>query len=196
MSPKPRAHQIRVIAGEWRGRKLSVVNAPGLRPTLDRVRETLFNWLVGHTEGARGLDLFAGTGALGIEALSRGAEHMVFVESQRSASQSLEANLAVLGVSSPQRAKVEKMQALSFLERFQGERFDLVFLDPPFDLDILPGVCSLLEENHMLTDDAHVYLEWSRRSLEPAVPEFWLKHRHGQAGDTAYALYKVGRTGP
>jgi len=119
---------IRIIAGEWRGRKLPVIDVDGLRPTSDRIRETLFNWLMPYLSGSRCLDLFAGTGALGFEAASRGAHNVDFVESHRQVSQALSENIKLLEAN----AIVHNMAANAFLTRSATESFDLVFVDPPF----------------------------------------------------------------
>src|SRR5450432_2048001 len=122
-------NSVRIIGGEWRGRRINFPDIPGLRPTPDRVRETLFNWLQQAVAGARCLDLFAGSGALGLEALSRGAKALAFVEQAVPAARALREQLMRLGATS--RAQVFEMGAARFL-RSAGEPFDIVFLDPPF----------------------------------------------------------------
>jgi 16S rRNA (guanine966-N2)-methyltransferase len=172
---------VRIIAGQYRGRRIKVPSRPGLRPTPDRVRETLFNWLGQWLDGQTCLDLFAGSGALGFEAASRGAAHVVMVESDRTAFDALQAARHAIGASS-----VEVMfgDALQYLER-QGERFDLVFLDPPFRQNALPAVLERLEKR--LNGAARVYIE----SSEPlAVREGWMEIKRARAGQVSYQLFE------
>jgi 16S rRNA (guanine966-N2)-methyltransferase len=176
---------VRIIGGQWRGRRLFVPPVPGVRPTGDRTRETLFNWLAPIITGARCLDLFAGSGALGIEALSRGAAESWLVEKNTKAVQSLHGSLASLGCTN---AKVVRQDALKFLHG-TPTKFDLVFLDPPFgdiDLEIL---CTLLEDN-WLTDGAHIYIELHRRGSLPALPPTWTVDREKTAGQVRFLLAK------
>ena len=126
----PRApNRIRIIGGTHRGRRLAFPDAAGLRPTPDRVRETLFNWLMPHLPGARCLDLFAGSGALGLEAVSRGAREVVLVDANPAVVKSLQENLRLLGET--ERARVIRSDALAFLRKETDAPFDIVFLDPP-----------------------------------------------------------------
>jgi 16S rRNA (guanine966-N2)-methyltransferase len=177
-------NQLRIIGGRWRGRRLRFPDIEGLRPTPDRVRETLFNWLAPLIEGARCLDLFAGSGALGIEALSRGAAEVVFVERQPLAVRQLRQNLAQLGQAS---AQVIQADALVWLGG-QSRPFDVVFLDPPFDANRLVPVCAALERGGWLADGARIYLEAARdvRTLE--LPENWQLTREKTAGQVSYRL--------
>jgi 16S rRNA (guanine966-N2)-methyltransferase len=191
MVAKKRPQQVRIIAGEWRGRKLPVVSADGLRPTMDRVRETVFNWLMTDIQGAAVADLFAGTGAMGIEALSRGAKSALFVESNQQAFKQLENNLSRLG-GADIRATVTRGDTLKMLAVQSAQRFDVVFLDPPFDAGVLAEVCQLLKNNHWLSPSALVYLEWRATDEKPDTPEGWSELRSGSAGDSAYALYQSG----
>ena len=131
---KSRAGRLRIVAGNWRSRLLDIADVEGLRPTAERVRETLFNWLAPHLDGARCLDLFAGTGALGFEALSRGAGSCDFVERSPQAVRQLRANVDLLGACN---ATVVQDDALDFITRFSGMPYDVVFLDPPFAADLL-----------------------------------------------------------
>lgn len=181
--------RLRLIGGEFRRRLLPVPASPGLRPTPDRVRETLFNWLSGTlTSRTRALDLFAGTGALGLEALSRGAGEVVFVESDRHVARQIEANLDALGRSMP----VIKSRAEAFLERPVASPFDLVFLDPPFRHDLAGACCQRLEAGGWLAEGAHVYLE-TEAELLPAPPAGWQLLRETRAGDSRARLYRRGR---
>ncbi len=176
--------RVRIIAGRLRGSRIDVPDRPGLRPTPDRVRETLFNWLAPVIEGARVLDLFAGTGALGIEALSRGAAEVDFVESDRALAEALRATLARLH----QSAEVEQLPAETFLLGPHAP-YSLVFLDPPFAAELWVGVAERLEQGGLLVDGARVYVE-SPRQLTPALPANWQLLRELQAGEVRAALYR------
>ncbi|KTC39054.1 16S rRNA (guanine(966)-N(2))-methyltransferase RsmD, partial [Pseudomonas putida] len=134
---------LRIIGGQWRSRKLGFPEAPGLRPTPDRVRETLFNWLAAHIEGAKVLDAFTGSGALYLEALSRGASMALALDANATAISSLRHNLDLLGCATGQLLQSD---ALKYLETQTPSAFDLVFLDPPFHQNLLPATCTLLEE--------------------------------------------------
>ncbi len=179
------SNQLRIVAGEYRGRRLHFPSGRGMRPTADRVRETLFNWLQGQLQGRRVLDLFAGSGALGIEALSRGAAEAVFVEQNRAAAAQLRDNLQLL--QADQRAEVIQADALRWL-RHKHEPFDLVFLDPPFADGLLGKACQLLEQGGHLSADAWLYLEQDSSHPWPALPSAWSLHREGQAGQAAFRL--------
>ncbi len=181
----PAAGSVRIVAGSLRGSKLAVADMSGLRPTPDRVRETLFNWLAPTIAGARCLDLYAGTGALGIEALSRGAGECVFVERDRTLCRSLEENLARLKLSG---TRVVNDDAAGFLAN-GGAAFDLVFLDPPFDANLWAAVALRLEQGGWLRDGASVYVE-APVGAAFALPANWRQHRQGHAGAVAYALYR------
>ena len=178
------SHQLRVIGGQWRSRKLKFPTVPGLRPTPDRVRETLFNWLAPVIDGARCLDLFAGSGALGIEALSRGAASVVFAEQNPLAVKTLHENLRLLQTSA---AEVIHMDARSWLKKPVFEPFDIVFLDPPFGQDWLAPLCQVLENNAFLKTKAMIYLESEIHST-PALPANWTLLRHKTAGQVHYRL--------
>ena len=179
--------KLRIVAGALRGSRIDVVDQEGLRPTSDRVRETLFNWLAPMIEGARCLDLFAGTGALGIEALSRGAGECVFVERDRGLAGRLEATLARLKVSA---GRVICADALAWLGQPSG-RFDLVFLDPPFAGDLWGEAARRLEANGWLAESAWVYVE-APLGTAMALPANWGLYREGKAGAVSFALYRCG----
>lgn len=176
---------VRIVGGDLRGSKLAVADRDGLRPTPDRVRETLFNWLAPTIAGARCLDLFAGTGALGIEAISRGAAHCSFVERDRELAQALRGNLARLRV---ETAEVIEADALDWLAK-RGAAFDVVFLDPPFARDLWKPVALALEQGGGLRDGAFIYVE-SPLDAAFALPANWALHREGRAGAVRYALYR------
>ncbi len=179
--------KLRIIAGSLRNSRLAVPDRPGLRPTPERVRETLFNWLMPVLPGARCLDLFAGTGALGIEALSRGAGEVVFVERDVALAAALRANLARLR---QLQAPVVCADALSWLHA-PHPPFDIVFLDPPFAQDLWQAAARALAPS--LVPGAWVYVESPAATL-PALPADWRLHREGRAGEVRYALYRAGGT--
>jgi 16S rRNA (guanine966-N2)-methyltransferase len=182
---KPASGRIRIIGGHLRNSRLDVPDAPGLRPTPERVRETLFNWLTPILDGVRALDLCAGTGALGIEALSRGAAHVQFVEADDAAARALRSNLARLKV---QGGDVAAIDALRYLQRTPLP-FGLVFLDPPFAMNLWAPLMRQLEAGGWLTASAWIYVESPRESV-PVVPGNWMPHREGHAGDVRFALYR------
>jgi 16S rRNA (guanine966-N2)-methyltransferase len=177
-------NQLRIIGGEWRGRKLRFPDVEGLRPTTDRVRETLFNWLQPVIHGARCLDLFAGSGALGLEALSRGAANVCFVDSDRRAVQSLKDNLALL---QDQAGTVVQADALTYLKA-GPQPFDIVFLDPPFRKELLQPCLELLYSEGWLADNARLYIEVEQELGEPELPPGWEWQRSKKAGQVVYGL--------
>lgn len=188
-SKPPEVGELRLIAGTFRHRRLQFPALPGLRPTPDRVRETLFNWLQVMLPGARCLDLFAGSGALGFEALSRGADVVVFVERAPEAMAALRANAARLGIGPP-AARFELADALQYLQHCTTS-FDVVFLDPPFDTQMLQPALSALEATDALAAGAFVYIE-ARAGTLPALPAGWEWHRSHRAGQVAYGLARKG----
>jgi len=149
------SNTLRIIAGQWRGRKLDFATAPGLRPTPDRVREMLFNWLQGRLLDARGLDLFAGSGALGFEAISRGMKQITLIESNRDASKYLHANIELLQTD---QVHCIQMDAFQFLNS-KPQAFDIIFLDPPFGKDYLPKLVESIHEHHLLVANGLLYIE-------------------------------------
>ncbi|WP_457673843.1 16S rRNA (guanine(966)-N(2))-methyltransferase RsmD [Thiolapillus sp.] len=183
-----RSNSIRLIGGEFRGRRLSFADLPGLRPTADRLRETLFNWLQGQVEGAACLDLFAGSGALGLEALSRGAGYVRLVDQSRVVVRQLRRNLETLGVES--RAEVVSGDALRLLRAQADRSFDLVFLDPPFARDWLEEICGLLEDHGWLSPRGWIYLEQDSHRAWPGIPAAWSLYREAKAGQAACRLYR------
>ncbi|MBD2812651.1 16S rRNA (guanine(966)-N(2))-methyltransferase [Xenorhabdus sp. Vera] len=177
--------QIRIIGGKWRGRKLPVPDSDGLRPTTDRVRETLFNWLMPIIQEARCLDCFSGSGALGFEALSRYAKHATLIEYDRHVATQLSSNLALLNA---ENAEVVQDNALQYLSK-AGAPFDVVFLDPPFRKGMLTETIRLLESNGWLAAESWIYVEAESESAATEVPATWQLHREKIAGQVAYRLY-------
>jgi 16S rRNA (guanine966-N2)-methyltransferase len=176
--------ELRIVGGALRGRKWRIPDAPGLRPTPDRVRETLFNWLAPHIAGMRVLDLFAGSGALAFEALSRGAATAVLVEQNAAALGVLRETATRFGLA----ARVERAEALAFLHTQAAHSFELVFLDPPFDTGLLAPALRVLGERAILASGGFCYVEHAAGSDLPALPAGWTTHRSGKAGEVGYHL--------
>jgi 16S rRNA (guanine966-N2)-methyltransferase len=183
-------NSVRIIGGAWRGRRVSFPDIPGLRPTPDRVRETLFNWLQHDVAGARCLDLFAGSGALGLEALSRGARELVFVEQAVGAARALQEQLRRLGGAS--KGVVLEMGAARYL-RTPAPKFDIVFMDPPFGKGALAEYVPLLDAGEWLGPGALVYLENEKAEGAPALPAHWELVKSKSAGEVGYHLARVER---
>ena len=179
--------QLRIIGGEWRSRQFSFPMAHGLRPTPNRVRETLFNWLAPYVAGAHVLDCFTGSGALFLEALSRGASSALALDSNHSAITSLRQTLATLKCTNGQLLQTN---ALLHLENQPATPYDLVFLDPPFGENLLEQACTLLEEKGWLAQHAWVYTESEAAPSSLALPGNWRLHREQQAGQVHYALWQ------
>lgn len=175
--------QIRIIGGKWRGRKLTVPSLPHLRPTPDRVRETLFNWLQEVIIGASCLDMYSGTGALGFEALSRGASHVVLVDASQEAVVHLKAVMTVLGAS----ATIYRAKAPFELKKPETP-FNVVFLDPPFQQNLLMPSIQFLEEKGFLADEAYIYIEAPTLLSEAELPSNWALLKRKKAGQVAYHL--------
>lgn len=193
VNPRPKGHsglgQLRIIGGEWGSRKLTFPDAPGLRPTPDRVRETLFNWLAPYIAGARVLDVFTGSGALYFEALSRGAGTGLALDSNPAAIASLRQNLDTLRCTNGQ---VVQADALRHLETAAATPFDMVFLDPPFHKGLLASACALLESRGWLADNAWIYTESENAPSTTGLPGNWRLHREKKAGQVYYALWQRG----
>jgi 16S rRNA (guanine966-N2)-methyltransferase len=181
-------NSVRIIGGGWRGRRVRFPDIPGLRPTPDRVRETLFNWLQRAIVGARCLDLFAGSGALGLEALSRGAKELVFVEQAVAASRALQEQLNRFGGGA--KGQVVEMGAARYL-RSLPQPFDIVFLDPPFGQDALAEYVPLLDGSEWLAPGALVYLENEKTAGVPPLPARWQLLKSKSAGEVGYHLARV-----
>jgi 16S rRNA (guanine(966)-N(2))-methyltransferase RsmD len=174
-------NRVRIVGGQWRSRRVVFPPRSGLRPTPDRVRETLFNWLGQDLTGRSCLDLFAGSGALGFEAASRGASRVVMVEHDRATFRALQASRAALAANA---VELRRADALEFL-RTEADRYDVVFVDPPFTAGYLPRLWALLPQH--MEPDALVYCENAAR---PAAPEGWETWREGRAGRVVYQLLK------
>ena len=185
------SRQLRIIAGRWRGRRWRFP-AGEIRPTGDRVRETLFNWLQRKVEGCRCLDLYAGSGALGLEALSRGAAHCVFVDQDAQVIQGLGDVLREWGAGSEQ-VELVRSTAAQFLAR-PARPFALVFLDPPFAGEELARSIARLETGGWLASGALIYVEHARTAAPSGVPAGWQRLRSGTAGAVGYDLYQRGST--
>jgi 16S rRNA (guanine966-N2)-methyltransferase len=178
--------RLRIVGGEWRGRRLAVLDQPGLRPTPDRVRETLFNWLAPLIIGARCLDLYAGSGALGFEAASRGAGRVVMIEKLAKVVCLLHENRLLLNARQVEVVHAEAGPWLAMADH--AEPFDLVFLDPPFSEDLLGQSCAALTHGGWLARGARVYLEAPATTGFPPLPEGWRLLRDKQAGQVRYGL--------
>jgi len=177
--------QCRIIAGKWRGRIIKFDDAVGLRPTTDRIRETVFNWLQPYIHQSRCLDCFAGSGVLGFEALSRGAEEVVFIERNVKTVKKLKDNIATLSTGS---ANVIHQDTLRWLQSTQmNNDFDLVFLDPPFHSGLLAKTSSMLVSSGCLAEDAIIYIEHSVDE-DVVLPENWFCLKEKISGQVTYKL--------
>jgi 16S rRNA (guanine966-N2)-methyltransferase len=178
-------NSVRIIGGVWRGRRVRFPDVPGLRPTPDRVRETLFNWLQHSIAGTRCLDLFAGSGSLGLEALSRGAKEVIFVEQVPAAARALQEQLVQLGGDT--KGRVLQMGAPRFL-RTPGNAFDIVFVDPPFGNNALAEYVPLLDSGNWIKGGGLIYLENERAAGLPGFPAHWELLKSKSAGEVGYHL--------
>ena len=188
---KQTSGQVRIIAGQCRGRRINFPAVVGLRPTGDRLRETLFNWLTADLKGARCLDLFAGSGALGLEAASRGAGEVILLELNNTAARALGDNIDLLGLKS---TTVVNTDALNWLQQNASDSkpFDIIFLDPPFDSTLLADtIAALTQQGALLAQDAMIYIEAPARQTLDFMPDSWRLHRHKTAGDVTCYLYRL-----
>ncbi|EGY32620.1 putative methyltransferase [Aggregatibacter actinomycetemcomitans serotype e str. SC1083] len=187
--PQSTKGEVRIIAGLWRGRKLPVLSSQGLRPTGDRVKETLFNWLMPYIAGSECLDCFAGSGALGFEALSRQAAKVTFLELEKAVAQQLSKNIQTLKCAD--RAQVVNQNSVQFLNHPQNQpHFDVVFLDPPFHFDLAEQAITLLAQHHWLRPQALVYVE-TEKGKDPHVPATWALLKEKDSGQVSYRLYQT-----
>ncbi|WP_111978778.1 16S rRNA (guanine(966)-N(2))-methyltransferase RsmD [Algibacillus agarilyticus] len=178
---------IRIIAGLWKGKKLPVLDAQGLRPTTDRVKETVFNWLMFKVADRNVLDCYAGSGSLGIEALSRGAQSVTLIEKHKSTAQQLNKNIQSL---SSAQIKVENQDCLTFLHQ-TAQQFDLVFIDPPFNCGLAAQTISALVDNNKLANNALIYLEVEKNLTQVIWPDNWQVLKEKTAGEVSYRLLSV-----
>ncbi len=191
--------ELRIIAGQWRGRRWRFPAGPDIRPTPDRVRETLFNWLAPQIRGARVLDLFAGSGALGLESLSRGAAHATFVDTDPRAVDALRERCTEWSGASREAgspvgsAEYHRTDALAFLAGRPAGPFDIVFLDPPFGAGLWGKVATRLETGGWLAPEAFIYLEAPAGELPPGLPPTLQPWRDGKAGEVGYHLLRRAR---
>jgi 16S rRNA (guanine966-N2)-methyltransferase len=187
-SPKSNANgEIRIISGQWRGRKLPVLNLTGLRPTTDRVKETLFNWLAPYLYQSDCLDCYAGSGSLAFEAISRGAKHATLLEKDKAAVYQLLANKQKLN---SQALDIIHHDTLHWLTNLSNQSFSIVFIDPPFGQQLVNQTITLLEQSKCLTDNAWIYIETEISHPELQIPAYWQLHRQKQAGQVCYRLYQ------
>ncbi len=185
---RPSRNQLRIIGGKWRGRKIQFPEVEGLRPSTDRVRETVFNWLSGWLQGSSCLDLFAGSGALGFEAASRGASSVVMIELNREAINGLNSAKALLDADT---VSIFQTSAEDFLNQSQPlVSFDLLFLDPPFAYNEISTLLNSIAHRPLLKPNGWVYLE-SAVNKDIVVPENWRLHRQKQAGQVVYRLFQL-----
>lgn len=180
-------NQIRIIGGKWRGRKIPVAELEGLRPTGNPMRETLFNWLAPYIEGARVLDAFAGSGALAFEALSRGANEAVLLDISPVAISQLKQCAHLLDANT----EIICGNALDYLRSRNSGTFDLVFLDPPFGLSLMPDCIDALANNDHLPPNALIYIEQPRSVATPSVPDNWSMFREKTRGEVRCFLYQA-----
>ena len=188
---KSRPGRLRIVAGKWRSRLLPVAEHDGLRPTSERVRETLFNWLSAEIRGSRCLDAFAGTGALGFEAASRGAAEVTLFEKSPAVARVLRDSVSELQA---EAVTVEVGDVLAHLSRRADLPYDIVFLDPPFAADLLEESCRLLQSNAWLADGAAVYIEQEKRQSLPPLPDAWQVEKDKRAGNVRYLLVRAAPT--
>lgn len=181
------ANKLRIIGGRFRSRQVEFVDVEGLRPTPDRVRETLFNWLQPHLAQARCLDLFAGSGALAFEATSRGAESVLLVETNAKAAKQLTKNLDLLKA---ENTRVLNQTAQSLLSKPAVLAYDVVFIDPPYKANLWVEIAQLLTENNWLAENAMIYLESPSKQTLPVLPESWQLKKDKTAGEVRYCLFQ------
>jgi len=181
------ANKLRIIGGRFRSRMVEFVDAEGLRPTPDRVRETVFNWLQPYIGQARCLDLFAGSGALAFEAASRGAESVLLVETNAKAAKQLTTNLDLLKT---EDCNVLNQTAQSLLSKAAEHAYDVVFIDPPYKADLWSEIAVLLTENNWLAANAVIYLECTSKQALPVLPESWQLKKDKTAGEVRYCLFQ------
>jgi len=182
------AGEVRIIGGQWRNRKLAVPSVDGLRPTTDRVRETVFNWLQPYTANSRCLDICAGSGALGFEALSRGATSVQFIEKEKQAVHFLQKNAQKLDMLESNQLHIQQTAALNFLTKnVHSEHFDIVFVDPPFALNMHSDIFSALQDGQWLANEALIYCEMPVNEMV-VLPENWSWFRKKSTKSLTFGL--------
>jgi 16S rRNA (guanine966-N2)-methyltransferase len=186
MLGKKTQNQLRIIGGKWRSRKLSFPDIKGLRPTPDRIRETLFNWLAPIIRDSSCLDLFAGSGVLGFEALSRGAKEVIFVDESRRVIEQISANQQLLNC----QAKTYCLKAKDYLHQ-TTQSFDTIFLDPPFQQNLLEPICQLIHEKQLIKTNGHIYIEHKAKLKQLNLPANWQITKQKQAGNVTYLLILI-----
>jgi len=182
-------NKFRIIGGQWRGRKLGFGDEPGLRPTPDRVRETLFNWLQPVICGARCLDLFAGSGALAFEALSRDAHNVTLIDANRNVIATLNKNIELLNIKNTHLILADASEICASKNK-QQQNFDIVFLDPPYNKDLITRCCEGLENNNFLAPITHIYIEAEYQVTEAMLPDTCHVLHSKKAGNVNYHLIK------
>ncbi len=188
-----RNHRLRIIGGTWRGRHIHFHPSPGLRPSGDRIRETVFNWLAAYTPGANCLDAFAGSGVLGLEALSRGAAQVIFLEKNLRTLKQLQQSLSELGAGP--NAKAKQANSIRWLQQTAQHPFDLVFVDPPFHQNLVLPCLKHLQQWRWLKPGALVYVECETTlKLEKKLDHQWIVHRIKQTKELTYALLQTAKT--
>jgi 16S rRNA (guanine966-N2)-methyltransferase len=187
MSNHKNDHSLRIIGGNWRGRKVSFPINEEIRPTPDRVRETLFNWLTGYLQNARCLDLFAGSGILSLEALSRGAREVTLVDTTPSTVEQLKLEFEKLSVPSHQ-FQLLNMSAGEWLKTNRSETYDLIFLDPPFDGNELTSTLEQIYSGNLLDSEGFIYIESASIISTDTLPTGWIIHRQKRAASVHYCL--------
>ena len=180
---------IRLISGQWRGKKLPVKNKQGLRPTTDRTKETLFNWLMHDIRDANCLDCFSGSGSLGFEALSRYSKSCLFLELDKQVAQQLQTNLDLLKV---EHATVCQVDSIQFLSQKAKQQFDIVFIDPPFNLGLAQPCINNLVSQGYLADNSLIYVEVENTLTTLQIPDDWQLLKEKTAGQVCYQLFKRG----
>lgn len=184
-------NQLRIIGGQWRGRKVDFPAIEGLRPTPDRVRETLFNWLATTIPGARCLDLFAGSGALGLEALSRGAAYADLIDKSSAAVARLQENLQWLNAPNGQVCRASASEWLQKFSLRKSPPYDIIFLDPPFHQGLVEHCITAIQQHRLLATQGWVYVEMATNEALTNIPAHWRLHRGKNAGQVCYRLFAV-----
>ncbi|MDQ2994573.1 MAG: 16S rRNA (guanine(966)-N(2))-methyltransferase RsmD [Pseudomonadota bacterium] len=181
---------IRIIGGRWRGRLIHFPDVEGLRPSGDRIRETVFNWLQNEMDGAVCLDLFAGTGVFGFEALSRGAESAVFIDENTIVTEALRNTVQKLSATNVDII-AQRIPLVALDQKYFHKKFNIVFIDPPFKKDLIRVACEWLESAELLAENALIYIESERELLTLPIPESWDILKSKNAGQVSYYLIRA-----